>query len=360
MGANVERGDAVHGEPRGPELVSLIIVNAVVDALALHGVPVSAELAAARERCRVDPRAVMSRPLFLRELQRACEAHPDPAVGLVLGESLNEMSFHFMGPLIASQLNLRDTMGMFLRLSRDVLGGPRWGCLVQGDSVVVGYPLELERKLGRGAELEAELSVTAVQRNLAHWLGAGGKQLVTAQFGYAAPAHVERYRALFGAQVQFGQVLTGVRFSAALLEKTRPGASEDLERGLREFGERWLLREDVSWSARVRQEFASTANLSALNFDDLARRWGLSSRSLRRRLAGENASLSTLLEEARLVRAREMLSQRQYSLPQISELLGYSEVNSFQRAFKRWAGTTPGSFRRQALRERASQQRAAE
>jgi AraC-like DNA-binding protein len=244
-----------------------------------------------------------------------------------------------------------------LRLSRNVLGGPRWSFVQQGDDVIVGYALE--RELGRGAELEAELGVTAVQRNLAHWLGAGGRHAVSAQFGFDAPPYLERYRALFGAHVRFAQPLTGVRFPAALLEKIRPGASEELARGLREFGERWLPREDLSWSARVRQEFAGTTNLSQLSFDDLARRWGLSSRSLRRRLAGENASLSTLLEEARLNRAREMLSRRQHTLPQISELLGYSEVNSFQRAFKRWAGTTPGSYRRQALRERASQ-RAAE
>ncbi|HEX5659332.1 MAG TPA: AraC family transcriptional regulator ligand-binding domain-containing protein, partial [Polyangiales bacterium] len=302
MGANAESIEIAHSEPRGQDVVSLIIVNAVVDALASQRVPVSEELAAARERFHVDARAVMPRPRFLRELERAYAAQRDPALGLALGESLNEMSFQFMGPLIASQLNLRDTMGMFLRLSRNVLGGPRWTFVQQGDDVIIGYALEPE--LGRGAELEAELGVTAVQRTLAHWLGVGGRHAVSAQFGFDAPPYLERYRALFGSQVRFAQSLTGVRFPAALLEKVRTGATDELARGLREFGERWLPREDPSWSARVRQEFAITPNLSQLSFDDLAKRWGLSSRSLRRRLASEDASLSTLLEEARLTRAR--------------------------------------------------------
>ncbi|MET0286176.1 MAG: AraC family transcriptional regulator ligand-binding domain-containing protein [Polyangiales bacterium] len=357
MGANAESGDALQGEPRGSDVVSLIIVNAVVDALLVLRVPVSAPLSSARERFRADPRAVMPRVVFLRELEAAYTLQRDPALGLALGESLNEMSARFLGPLIASQANLRDTMGMFLRLSRNVLGGPRWTFMQQGEDIVIGYPLE--RTHGRGAELEAELCVTTVQRNLAHWLGASGRHTVSAQFGFAAPSYLERYRVLFGSQVRFEQAITGVRFPAALLESVHPGASDELERGLRALGERWFTCEEQSWSARVRQEFMSTQDLSQLRFDELARRWGLSSRSLRRRLAGENASLSTLLEEARLVRAREMLSHRQHSLPQISELLGYSEVNSFQRAFKRWAGTTPGSYRRQALRERSAQ-RAAE
>jgi AraC-like DNA-binding protein len=101
-----------------------------------------------------------------------------------------------------------------------------------------------------------------------------------------------------------------------------------------------------SWSARVRAALASAHRLGELSFDDLARHWGLSSRSLRRRLASENTSLSELLEEARLTRSRDLLAQRQYSLLQIATMLGYAEANSFQRAFKRWAGVTPGSYRR--------------
>jgi AraC-like DNA-binding protein len=354
MEANSESSDAALGQPRGPQVVSLIIVNAVVDALKQQGggAFLSPELQAARSTFAGNPYAVIARATFLRELEEVRRQMQNPALGLLLGESLTEMSFHFIGPLIASQVNLRDTMTTFLQLTRGVLGGARWGFEQQGGDVVVGHVLE--PAYGRGAELEAEMSVTAVYRNLVHWLGVEGPRSVTAMFGFAAPHYVERYRAIFGAEVRFSQPLTGVRFPIALLERSRPGASDDIARGMREFSQRWLPRDDDSWSARVRHEFASAPNLSNLSFDELATRWGLSSRSLRRRLASENASLSRLLEEARSMRARELLTRRHYSLPQISELLGYSEVNSFQRAFKRWAGTTPGSFRRsaqQGLRE---------
>ncbi|HEY6876462.1 MAG TPA: AraC family transcriptional regulator ligand-binding domain-containing protein [Polyangiales bacterium] len=352
---NPDSSEAAYGEPRGPHVVSLIIVNAVVDALRQRGAGahLQGELEAAQAAFAKNTSAVMPRATFVRELERVSNELRDPTLGLALGESLTEMSFHFIGPLIASQVNLRETMGMFLQLSRTVLGGARWGFMLEGDDVLVGHPLE--REYGMGAELEAEMAVTAVFRNLVHWLGTDGRRSVKALFAFAPPPHVAAYREVFGDQVSFSQPLTGVRFPAALLERSRPGASEEFARGVREFSERWLPRSSDSWSARVRQEFASIPNLGTLSFDSLASRWGLSSRSLRRRLASENASLSSLLEEARLLRAREMLARRQYSLPQISELLGYSEVNSFQRAFKRWAGTTPGSFRRSAQRTHAEE-----
>jgi AraC-like DNA-binding protein len=36
-----------------------------------------------------------------------------------------------------------------------------------------------------------------------------------------------------------------------------------------------------------------------------------------------------------------------FKLVEIASLLGFSEQSAFQRAFKRWAGMTPGQYRRQ-------------
>jgi AraC-like DNA-binding protein len=333
-------------EPRGPQVISLIIVNAVVGALRQHGAGpyLSEALRNAQSAFALSPQSTMSRVTFLRDVELACGALQDPAVGLALGESLSEMSFHFIGPLVARQVTLRDAMNTFLQLSDGVLGGAHWIHSQRGDESMVGF--SLARELGRAGHLQAELAVTAVYRSLVHWLGADGKGAVVATFGYPAPSHVESYRAVFGQHVEFDQAVTGVRFPSALLERTRPGADEVYARHVREFSQRWLPGRSESWSARVRAAFASAHSLAELSFDDLARQWGLSSRSLRRRLASENTSLSVLLEEARLTRSRDLLAQRQYSLPQIASMLGYSEANSFQRAFKRWAGMTPGSYRR--------------
>jgi AraC-like DNA-binding protein len=75
----------------------------------------------------------------------------------------------------------------------------------------------------------------------------------------------------------------------------------------------------------------------------------MSLRSLRRRLETENATLTGILEAELFARASELLSGRSHSQAHIAEVLGYLEVNSFQRAFKRWSGVTPSEYRRRSL-----------
>ena len=78
---------------------------------------------------------------------------------------------------------------------------------------------------------------------------------------------------------------------------------------------------------------------------EVAKRLGVSDRTLHRRLADEGTSHSELLDEARRERAMILLADRSLSAAEISFLLGYSEPGAFFRAFKRWTGKTPGAYR---------------
>ena len=80
----------------------------------------------------------------------------------------------------------------------------------------------------------------------------------------------------------------------------------------------------------------------------VARCFGLTLRTLRRRLANEGYALSTLIDEARCRVACDALLREELSLPAVAEMVGFSEASAFFRAFKRWTGRTPGEFRRGA------------
>lgn len=75
---------------------------------------------------------------------------------------------------------------------------------------------------------------------------------------------------------------------------------------------------------------------------------GMSARTLQRRLAEHGVTYQNLVNQARLELARSLMEETDYSLAEIAFLTGFSEQSAFSRAFKRWAGQTPGAFRSQS------------
>jgi AraC-like DNA-binding protein len=85
--------------------------------------------------------------------------------------------------------------------------------------------------------------------------------------------------------------------------------------------------------------------------NDVARQFALSSRTLQRRLACEGASYRQLLEDARKDAAGRYVRDPTLAIGEIAFLLGYSEPGPFHRAFRRWYGMTPETFRRRTKQQ---------
>ena len=76
---------------------------------------------------------------------------------------------------------------------------------------------------------------------------------------------------------------------------------------------------------------------------------GVSVRTLQRRLAEHGLDFSSIVERTRFDAAMTLLHDRSMSLVRIALELGYSDLSSFSRAFRRWTGVAPGRFRRSQL-----------
>ena len=74
-----------------------------------------------------------------------------------------------------------------------------------------------------------------------------------------------------------------------------------------------------------------------------------SPRSLQRWLNTEGVSYSELVEHSRCQVACESLEFTRDSVHDIGATLGYRGASSFTRAFRRWTGKTPRTYRNQSL-----------
>jgi len=72
----------------------------------------------------------------------------------------------------------------------------------------------------------------------------------------------------------------------------------------------------------------------------------MTDRTLRRRLAEEGTSFSTISSHVKYSVATRHLKGSEVSIEQVAELAGFSDPANFRRAFIRWTSMTPAQFRR--------------
>lgn len=84
--------------------------------------------------------------------------------------------------------------------------------------------------------------------------------------------------------------------------------------------------------------------LDDLTLDTVAAHFHMSSRTLMRKLGAQSLSFRSLLDSYKLEKAISLSANPNTNLTQIALELGFRDLSSFSRAFKRWTGETPKSL----------------
>ena len=105
-----------------------------------------------------------------------------------------------------------------------------------------------------------------------------------------------------------------------------------------------LSRKDIV--NRVKAAILDGLGEGAATESSIADVMNTSIRNLNRKLSNEGASFKTLLMEIRRELAGQYISDSTLTLTEISFLLGFSEVSSFSRAYRRWEGQSPSEARK--------------
>jgi AraC-like DNA-binding protein len=90
-------------------------------------------------------------------------------------------------------------------------------------------------------------------------------------------------------------------------------------------------------------------DLSRLRAESVAESLGISCTTLRRRLRSDHTNYQFLLDRARQYRCESRLRDRWLPGKCLADELGYLEVNSFYRAFRRWTGLSYSAYRQAML-----------
>lgn len=105
------------------------------------------------------------------------------------------------------------------------------------------------------------------------------------------------------------------------------------------------LTNDEGLERNVRRAVANVLSEGVPALSSIASELGIGPRTLQRRLSDHGHSFQSVVDSARHELAQRLLRETEYSLSEVAFLTGFSEQSGFTRAFKRWAGQTPRSYR---------------
>jgi len=162
---------------------------------------------------------------------------------------------------------------------------------------------------------------------------------------HRAPRDLEPYRGLFRAPLHFDADQNAVIFPSRWLDHRIPGADPLLHRHLER--EAAVLHEfrKVDIVSELRGLLRKSLITGKCTAGDIALQLCVHERTLNRRLREEGTSFHQELDNIRYEVARQYLAESTMPITRIATALNYSDVSTFSRAFKRWAGTTPAEWR---------------
>lgn len=164
-------------------------------------------------------------------------------------------------------------------------------------------------------------------------------------FYHARVSPSGRYRKFFGCPVKFEQTWCGYYLDHRLAQRRISTADPETHRLATKYFESQYAPGSVSLSTQVLELIRRLLSTGHCSMAAVAQLLAVHPRTLQRWLRVEGTGFDTLLDRHRREQAVHYLGQLGLCLNQIAGLLGYTEQSSFNRAFRRWYGTTPRQFR---------------
>ena len=95
-----------------------------------------------------------------------------------------------------------------------------------------------------------------------------------------------------------------------------------------------------TFTSRVQKKLFQLIPSGQFGLENVAEEFGISGRTVQRNLSAENASFNQLVKDIQKIMTFNYLEAKELSIDEIAYLVGYTELSSFYRAFKKWTGKT--------------------
>jgi len=267
-------------------------------------------------------------------------------VPLRVGASMRCDDYGAFGLAFKSAINLRKSYERAERYGLVLTSVSAYEVRAEGEKYLMMLHREGERRLGlRLSNEQTMAAITQISREVSR------KQFTPEKvyFKHQPPDDLAAHEDYFGCPVIF----SADRDALQLSEQTLSAPNKLADKGISEFFDSHLESElpefadNISLSRQLRMSISHSLSEGVPTITEIAGRFNMSARTLQRRLSDDGLSFQKLIDESRRELAKRFLQQTDYSLSEIAFLTGFADQSAFNRAFKRWSGQTPRSYRLQ-------------
>jgi AraC-like DNA-binding protein len=300
-----------------------------------------------------DPRARLPVKSQIRFVELAAEALDDEYLGFHLAQKFDLR----MGGLFHYVLASSDTLGEALQR------GARYSAILNE-----GVALRLREAKGIRIVFEyagvsrhsdrhqIEFSIAALTR-ICRQLTNRHLQATRVSFTHRRGNETAELKTFFGGDVVFGAAADEVIFPTSIKQIAVVDADPYLNDVLVKYCEQAIADRSTkgsSFGLSVENAIVLLLPHGKAQAREIARKLGVSRRTLARRLASEGLTFAGIVQSLKFDLARRHLADETLSISEIAWLLGYQDVSAFTHAFKRWTGKAPTALRSYRVDNRAS------
>jgi AraC-like DNA-binding protein len=273
----------------------------------------------------------------------------EPHLGLVLPGQLRFQRYAVPELAARASATLRGALEEWAHFASLVHPSIAFECVQHGSAVhfshrTLGFPRGLSRHLNEFA--------MAAPLHFGRESSGASPRVLEVSFAHARPRSLDALQTYFRTRaLQFGADHNRLVLDGASLEQPQLTADARLLATVRSLGELALAQRgcaEPSLRAQVARQLRAQLEVGDVHLRKLARLLHLSVRTLQRRLEDEGTSFAAVLDEVKRELACALVSDPELPLHEVAARLGFGEVASFSRAFKRWTGHGPGAYRSRA------------
>jgi len=267
----------------------------------------------------------------------------NPAFALHLGEQSFFNHDSLLGSRIVSCRNVKESMILLARyqpLFTQILA-------IEFEINQQGGVLNLKPQFPLGHTLPFFIEYTcAMIYSLGRYSLGGTPMDASIELSYSPPYGLNIYEDFFSLPIKFNCLSNRVLLSKRVLDQHSifhdQGTAQQVDKVCVARVNELKSEHNVLERIRTLLKFQ---DLSSITLVRLAEKLCMSPRTLSRQLRLHDTSYTALLDNAKKQKSLVLVNKREVSIENLAEQLGYGDASSFSRAFKRWHGASPNTYR---------------